>query len=1601
MIKQLESYKCYVYDLETYKEFFCAVFRGQDGYHTFTIEDLSDLLSFIKDKNKLLIGYNSLKFDDLILKYIVKKGTGITSKEIFKLSQAIIAREAFKQTDLYKELRYQQKKPWGRSADLLECCLKGSNKSERRSLKDIAISLRWPKIQDLPYQPDAALSASEKEEILEYCKNDVQITAEIWNKKNEAFAVRLEMERLFGLDIFEMSDARAGEEIILHRYCELTKSDKFKLKRAQKSTDEIQLSSIIPNSISFKGHTLQALLDDLKSITLVPVRNKDNKLEYFEKTETGLIEFKRLLSLKSIQCILGLGGLHSIDRPGVFKTTTEQTIIDIDVSGYYPEIIRTFKLNPSHLTMAWNGMISEIKELRKKKKDEGNEIAKTGLKVIGLAPFGQTGSEYSWMFDRKVLYGVTLIGELLILTLAEQCEENNIHLLSVNTDGLTVSLLPEQVETFRKLYKAWEIAHDMRFDETGYSVYIRQNVSNYFAVNNETGKIKRKGAAFLAEDMTKKATFDILKKAVLQYFLEGIEPETTIRKSKSLFDFIDSSRMTKGFEAFFNEKQLQKGNRWYVAKKGTGGRLYKRSSETGKLSAMPGSSDLEVIPCNDIFEDSMPENLDLDFYIAKAKAAIEALERSCTPDELKKIKKDEALDRSFQRQKDVIESLQAISLTPYPKNRKKHPSGKVGGKTYQIEDFRRLHQSYPDLGILTGQEYSTLVIDIDHPDVATLLLDRFTETLAIWHGDGSADAILSGKKRGKLVYRCTSTALKTSSPTFGKRSGIEVLYGGKTANIWGKYNDTEEYNYSGEIADLPDKAINFLLSFKECARKEKTEIAHSFFDLEEINTDRDLLLKIISDVLPGWKYLERDEENKIKFVGACPWQDKHSSNTGSSFDVALLEDVPVVGCWHTGCSNEVAEVHQEIRRAWNEHKNKGAAQNIVEEIPAEIPIEAVRDDSIRSALDGSYDVLLLTAPTGSGKSTEVAKKIAENYQKGERSTFFAPTISLAKRMLQKIRGFLPVDAWKNISLNISGQDEDGEETKIKTDSIKGIAISTYGYLGLSGDRPKLYKIASELIKDRYVYCDEGQEICQKSSIFIPIAARYIRGASTYSLSAKCPIQARRGNCDSCTMGFRKKDVNKNNARHFYKDFDEAGLTLHTQKENISSFFSIQDALDPSKYHQAINTLFIQPITSQQDTSIEEIADGDNTIDYFDFLIRHMQNPHLRCEFCLDEKGNPCAPTEAKTRPVLPCEVPYLAGVSTIPYLQLLAAKKLVIMSATMPSELNAILRSISSKKTSAIQISKTPLKFNISLFKMQKRLSIEKQYKLVKEIADSRPADEIMIVSATKQDYIKISQRLSNRYADRLVKFEFREFLSAIEARTTPVFDMEMPKMYSTYSRSSVMEGFDFPKVVVCIVDMHQYIPRLALLARDEKSILADMLEEIGANIHQILGRLLRSETPINPNECRIEDRQIAILLHGVPERLQGFLINPLLINSLKEYKDGVFVSCFEKKEVKSIASAIITAREGRNIKNRSEMDKEELLQMKKENMSKKAREIYEDFKEEFKDEFEEIRRKKREEKIKELKLKIDALKKEGISDREISRRLHLSRYPEIKLETQ
>jgi hypothetical protein len=461
---------------------------------------------------------------------------------------------------------------------------------------------------------------------MNYCVNDVMATYEFFKvttgdtdhplyKGNNQLQLRLDIQEEFGINCINYSDSKIGDEMIKKYYCEEKKIMMSDLPRTGFFRKKITVSQCRPDYLEFQT---SQLIEFKKYIdTLVLGLNDDFKesIEFYGNTYT-----------------FAKGGLHTENKPEIFEADDEYEIIDWDVSSYYPAIIINNRRYPQHLgkqfLSGYKRMFERRLELKPQAKKDKRIAGIVGaLKLAVNSVYGKSSDMQSWIYDRQLTMFTTITGELSLLMLIEAYELEGIHVISANTDGVTVRIKKTHLDKMHKINAWWSKMTKYELERTDYSKIIFSTVNDYLAIKTN-GEVKKKGDFLTDFELHKNKSARVVPIALERYYCNDIPIADTIANHDNIFDFCLRQKASKDFH--YEGKEGGRVNvynkliRYYVSK--TGEKLLKVKNPECLSNAAPISQveagEWVMTVCNKLSKDHPLDNINHSYYIEKAERII-------------------------------------------------------------------------------------------------------------------------------------------------------------------------------------------------------------------------------------------------------------------------------------------------------------------------------------------------------------------------------------------------------------------------------------------------------------------------------------------------------------------------------------------------------------------------------------------------------------------------------------------------------------------------------------------------------------------------------------------------------------------------------------------------------------------------------------------------------------------------------------------------------------------------------------------------------------------------------------------------------------------
>jgi len=600
----------FMYDTEIYHNYFCGIFRSLNTGKVCVFEmhlDPSENLDhyFHEEKfrwildNICIVTFNGIHFDMPIT------SMALNGYECDKLKQAAddLIQHGLRAGDIYK--KYKTKPLSVNHIDLIEVA------PLQASLKAYGGRLHVPRMQDLPFHPSTVLTNDQIAIVRWYCVNDTTSTAFLHECLKEQLELRLTLSNENNIDLRSKSDAQIAEQIISVEYSRRTGS---KPQRPQIPSNTVYYFNT-PRNMTFRSALMQHVLHTVESAP-------------FTVDENGYISLPPQISDLEFQIgdatyKMGAGGLHSKEKSTVHKSDEHYQLIDKDVASYYPAIILQNNYFPEHLGPVFLYIFGGITARRLKAKADNHKAIADSLKIVINGTFGKLASKWSIMYAPRIMFHVTLCGQLYLLMLIEALELEGIQVVSANTDGVMVKCPRNKIEYFNAIVNLWEIATGFKTESKNYSALYSRDINNYIAIA-EDKSVKLKGAYSNPwndpkenpeKKLHKNPVTTICIEAVVAYLSENIPLEDTIWKCRDIRKFTRMQSVTGG--AVKDGQFLGKTVRWYYAT-GETGEIVKAINGNKVGGSDQGKPLMELPP-------QFPHDINYDWYLARCHKILKDL----------------------------------------------------------------------------------------------------------------------------------------------------------------------------------------------------------------------------------------------------------------------------------------------------------------------------------------------------------------------------------------------------------------------------------------------------------------------------------------------------------------------------------------------------------------------------------------------------------------------------------------------------------------------------------------------------------------------------------------------------------------------------------------------------------------------------------------------------------------------------------------------------------------------------------------------------------------------------------------------------------------
>lgn len=557
----------FVYDIEVFPNVFHCACKNTETkkYHLFEIssrknqsEELYRFFGMGKHpKAPLFCGYNNHDYDDTVINYFIelfkqnKVWTDLVYT-IFKFSNDLIKFNNEHGGGPNPFSRYKGNR-YFHSMDLIRMLFASKL---RVGLKSLQITMNYPNVLEFEGGFGESLPEDKIDDMITYNINDVDSTEELLNRCEKDVELRLFIEKEWGIDCLSMNSVKLAEEYLAKECMKIMKIDRKTLNEMRSPADTVKLNEVILPFIKFDHPKLQEVLEDMKKQEVSTLERKG---------------YENKFCIRNVVYSVGVGGIHSINTPGIFKPADDEYCGHLDVASLYPSLLIEWNFAPQHLK-GFRELFSDIKVERLEAKHTGQKLKNQFLKIVLNSVTGKMQAPTSWMYDPFKVFSIRINGQLILLMLVDRLLKLNVKIIQVNTDGVMFVAKKKDRNQIESYVKEVEDLTRLTFEGDEYKAFYQYAVNDYFGILNDDS-VEEKGMFITHTTIGKGMAPLIIPKAVINYFKTGQSVRDYITGCTDIKDFLMSQRVDRKFKVLYGYDPVQQINRWYASTNGR--KLYK------------------------------------------------------------------------------------------------------------------------------------------------------------------------------------------------------------------------------------------------------------------------------------------------------------------------------------------------------------------------------------------------------------------------------------------------------------------------------------------------------------------------------------------------------------------------------------------------------------------------------------------------------------------------------------------------------------------------------------------------------------------------------------------------------------------------------------------------------------------------------------------------------------------------------------------------------------------------------------------------------------------------------------------------------------------
>ena len=723
-MKQIE-----IYDIEVYKyDWFLVARRPEETEYTVIHNDSFKLKKYLRSKNLLIGGFNNKHYDDGIIHAIYHGADNAIVKE---MNDFIIEKKK-----LWFEFPFVNfKKKVFDSFDLRD------DLPINLSLKAIEGNLGRAIVEtSVPFDIDRPLTAAEIEEVIAYCKVDVDYTVELYHKREPYIAGKKQVARIKGIDEMKAMGLTNAKLTAL-----------FLDAKKQVRHDEFDYP--IPNTLDIGRYkeVLEYFKEPLEfTLKAYQTRHDEAKTPRQQKTWSNRIakleessnpyDTKLETEIAGVKHTLAWGGIHGALTKYVDQADEEYNIVLVDVRSYYPSMMIEYEYISRNVPSVQG--FADVYQKRMHAKATGDKETSNALKLVLNTTYGAMKNQYNDLYDPRNANAICVGGQLLLTDLIDKLEDvKGFKLIQSNTDGILFKYKRSIEPRVFEIIEAWEKRTRMNMEYTDILSIAQKDVNNYvmkmgevYLVKNGVKKIEKENKGYIETkggyvslygggDFRNK-NLVVTHEALVNYFMNGIPVEDNINKETDVTKFQIIAKTGSTYSGTFHEVDgkkvdVQNVNRVYATNNKKYGTV-KKVKANGREDKIAGLPDHAII---DNLGEMTLDDIDKSFYIELAKDRIVDYVGKKNASKQLKLQIEEDHDSMTTKTLNIYQKINAIRLDFEAKNIQKNGINRFSEyKYFELADITpailELNKKYGLTTLISfTPELATLtVVDADSGD---------------------------------------------------------------------------------------------------------------------------------------------------------------------------------------------------------------------------------------------------------------------------------------------------------------------------------------------------------------------------------------------------------------------------------------------------------------------------------------------------------------------------------------------------------------------------------------------------------------------------------------------------------------------------------------------------------------------------------------------------------------------------------------------------------------------------------------------------------------------------------------------------------------------